>query len=61
MRIRHGTLQVRVLPTLVSLASHMFFSLLAYCRTIVIANIAGVYSLFPLLFTLAGECHGSSS
>ena len=42
--------------------SPFVFSLLAadnhaYFRTFVIASIAGIYSLFPLLFTPAGESH----
>src|SRR5258706_15305612 len=46
-------------------ASHTLFSLLAadnhaYFRTFVIASIAGIYSLFPLLFTPAGESHSYS-
>ena len=45
--------------------SPFVFSLLAadnhaYFRTFVIASVAGIYSLFPLLFTPAGESHSYS-
>ena len=63
---RFSTFQVRIMPTpsLPPLLTFVFSLLAAdnhaYFRTFVIASIAGIYSLFPLLFTPAGEPYSYS-
>lgn len=63
---RLSTFQVHIMPipSLPPLLTFVFSLLAAdnhaYFRTFVIASIAGIYSLFPLLFTPAGEPYSYS-